>query len=795
MKFDLSALSGMAPISRALFRYTVSNVGDQAEMHEFRRGWNASTVTYNNLPMPQMPLPFPLAVIDTYWGPSVNDVFTPLAGATLTLDVTPSINRWLTGTPNHGWVFVPYFGNGCGIRTAAWATVAQQPALEVHFDAPPAPPSPPAPPLPPYTIPPPMGPPPTIPGMLEFNSQTAISSGGCQSTMLRSSEPGIAFGQLTNLWWDGLQVAGYRDYVLVQFTAIFGSAYNLIKPHDIITSAKLRYFVDLSASADSVGDYASLHEILKPWAATTTTYNSFAGNRGLLVNEDYRSVEVGIAPATPAGWYEIDVTMSVGAWQSGGPNHGWIWVPTGGNNGAALRSCNSPADRRVNLRVFYQQAPPAPPSPPSRPPSPPRPPPKPPPPPPPPLDAIIITGPSASMSTWIRSTQPTTVQAQAPYPNNVIWWDGNSVDETDRDYVLLWFNISGIPAGRFQAATLRYVIGGDGNSPGNMGELHELLVPWSMSTSYSSLPYVPASITGGSSSTYGAADHNMPCMLGPHSVDVTDNVRAWLSGTPNYGWIVVPTFANGCGMQSHLSTTGEAPQLIVSLVAFPRAPPSPPSPPASPPSPPSPPASPPRPPPRPPPPLLPGASYVAAITATFTVAGDVSSFDQNAFKSRLATQMNVFPSVITLNVYTASVGIQATIVYPSLAAANAGATTLARTPAVLSAALGVTVLTVANVAPTAIAVAPPPPAPPPPPINSGSLALSAGSGDGVSQGVVIGVAVGVTAFVLLVAIIVCTFKLRQKKATTIVKAIPTTTINNPIAQSSATSGVEMKDAI
>ena len=762
MKFDLSALSGMAPISRALFRYTVSNVGDQAEMHEFRRGWNASTVTYNNLPMPTPPLPFSAAVIDTLWGPTVNDL--PGNVATHTVDVTPSINRWLTGTPNHGWVFVPYFGNGCGIRTAAWATVAQQPALEVHFDAPPAPPSPPAPPRPPYTIPPPMGPPPTIPGMLEFNSQTAISSGGCQSTMLRSSEPNIANGQLTNLWWDGLQVAGYRDYVLVQFTAIFGSAYNLIKPHDIITSAKLRYFVDLSASADSVGDYASLHEILKPWAATTTTYNSFAGNRGLLVNEDYRSVEVGIAPATPAGWYEIDVTMSVGAWQSGGPNHGWIWVPTGGNNGAALRSCNSPADRRVNLRVFYQQAPPAPPSPPSRPPSPPRPPPKPPPPPPPPRDAIILSGPSASMSTWIRSTQPTTVQAQAPYPNNVIWWDGNSVDETDRDYVLLWFNISGIPAGRFQAATLRYVIGGDGNSPGNMGELHELLVPWSMSTSYSSLPYVPASITGGSSSTYGAADHNMPCMLGPHSVDVTDNVRAWLSGTPNYGWIVVPTFANGCGMQSHLSTTGEAPQLIVSLVALPRPPP---------------------------PPLPAGEVYVAAITATFTVAGDVSSFDRNAFKNRLAAQMNVSPSVITLFVYSASVGVQATITYPSPASASAAATSLAATtPADLTAALGVTVQTIANVALTTVAV----PAPAPP-FNSGSLALNAGSGAGVSQGVVIGVAVGVTAFVLLVAIIVCTFKLRQKKATTIVKAIPTTTINNPIAQSSATSGVEMKDAI
>ena len=110
--------------------------------------------------------------------------------------------------------------------------------------------------------------------------------------------------------------------------------------------------------------------------------------------------------------------------------------------------------------------------------------------------------------------------------------------------------------------------------------------------------------------------------------------------------------------------------------------------------------------------MLPGTSYVAAITATFTVAGDVSSFDQNAFKNRLATQMNVFPAAISLVVYSASVGVQATITYPSLAAANAGATTLARTPAVLSAALGVTVLTVANVAPTII-VAPPPPPPPP----------------------------------------------------------------------------------
>eukprot|EP00900_Chrysochromulina_parva_P016882 jgi/Chrpa1/25195/Chrysochromulina_OHIO_Genome00027399-RA len=406
--------------------------------------------------------------------------------------------------------------------------------------------------------------------MLEFNSQTATTSGGCQSTMLRSSEPGIAFGQLTNLWWDGLQVAGYRDYVLVQFTAIIGSAYYLIKPHDIVTSAKLRYFVDIAASTNSVGDYAGVHNIIKPWDATTATYNSFAGNRGLLVDEDYSSVQVGIAYATVPGWNEVDVTSSIRGWLAGGQNHGWIFLPTGGNDGAALQSCNAPADRRVNLRVNYQPAPPAPPSPPKPPPSPPSPPRSPPKPPPPPLQTLTITGPSASRSTWIRSTQPTT--AQAPTADHVIWWDGNSVDESNRDYVLLWFDISGIPEDRFQSARLEYFIGGSGNSPGNTGELHDLLVPWSMSTSYSSLPYVPTSITGGSSSTYGAAEHNMPCASGDHSVDVTDSVSSWLSGTPNYGWIVVPSFSDGCGMQSHLSPTN-APKLVVSVVIAPPAPP------------------------------------------------------------------------------------------------------------------------------------------------------------------------------------------------------------------------------
>jgi hypothetical protein len=137
------------------------------------------------------------------------------------------------------------------------------------------------------------------------------------------------------------------------------------------------------------------------------------------------------------------------------------------------------------------------------------------------------------------------------------------------------------------------------------------------------------------------------------------------------------------------------------------------------------------PPPPPRPPLSPEARYVAAITATFTVAGDVSSFNRNAFRDNLATQLGVSPSAITLNVYSASVGVEATITYPSPAAASVAATTLAATPAAtLSAALGVTVQAVANVAPTVITVvASPPPASPPPAAltGTGTAALTAAS--------------------------------------------------------------------
>eukprot|EP00900_Chrysochromulina_parva_P013667 jgi/Chrpa1/22300/Chrysochromulina_OHIO_Genome00026445-RA len=162
--------------------------------------------------------------------------------------------------------------------------------------------------------------------------------------------------------------------------------------------------------------------------------------------------------------------------------------------------------------------------------------------------------------------------------------------------------------------------------------------------------------------------------------------------------------------------------------------------------------------------------------------------------------MGVSPSAITLSVTSASVAVTATIVYPTQGAAQNAATTLEHTPIVtLSAALGVTVQAVANIAPTSVAVTMPSPAPPPyiPRVllnaDDGTMSIIGNLLSGVGSGVSTGVATGVPLFVICVVIIVCNLKRRKKKVSMPVKAIPTAATNIPVAQASAESGFEMED--
>ena len=101
------------------------------------------------------------------------------------------------------------------------------------------------------------------------------------------------------------------------------------------------------------------------------------------------------------------------------------------------------------------------------------------------------------------------------------------------------------------------------------------------------------------------------------------------------------------------------------------------------------------PPPSPPPPSPAspaGASLQEAVSFTVTVAGTVASFDQAAYKTALAAQLDgVAASSIVLNVTAASVIVTAVFAAADNSAATATLTSLASDLSTLSTALGVTV--------------------------------------------------------------------------------------------------------
>ena len=384
----------------------------------------------------------------------------------------------------------------------------------------PSPPSPPSQPAPP---------PPPPARYLDLNGETATLTGGCQSTYIMSRSPDSTFGDTDGHWWDGSTPSFDFDAVLVQFTDLIGAGYNQLRPHDSVLLATLRYNIDTSFTQWATGASASLNEISVGWDSSTVTWNSFTGTAGLN-GDEYHAANTQAASANVAGWHAVDVTASVNSWLSGVENHGWIFLPTGGGDGAALRGCNAPAAVRVNLQVTCALQPPAPPSPPSPPPPPPLPPSPPPSPPVLPYSTITLDGAAHAEDTRIRLGYPTSNYGS----DSVVYWVGSS--DTDRDFVLLKFELSSVPTDAYVAlATLRWTTTSD---EGNLAVMHELRVGWSESNAtYANLP-MPASYpftAAQADAIYGPSVNDMPGSSGSHAVDVTPSITRWLGGTPNHG--------------------------------------------------------------------------------------------------------------------------------------------------------------------------------------------------------------------------------------------------------------------
>ena len=535
-----------------MFNFYVSNFGNTASLRELNVAWTDSTVTYASLPFDA-----------ASWG-ATEIAAVPGSTGWRSVDVTSSVQAWLAGSTNNGWIVLPTGGNNGGqMRFSDYANY--EPFLAVDVVTPPISPPSPAPPMPPM-------PPPT--NELVFNGVNSDYTGGCQSTFIRQHLPDFNGGTVSGLWWDGNSATGFVDAVLVQFTDIIGHGPNQLRPHEAINTATLRYNIDTSYSSNAPGASATLAEISVPWNSSTVTWNSFVGSAGLNA-DDYRTPTLGVVGGTPTGWHEIDVTASVTSFLNGADNNGceslWrsiprrplisgllyalclyllrsssccspkvrgylpvsagIWIPTGGGDGTNLRACNAPADRRVNLHVVYLLAPPAPPSPPSPPPPPPAPPSPPPSPPQNPFSTMTISGPDVTQHGRLRSSSGYRDSNYAS--STLIYWDGNTA--TNRDFVTLKFDLAALSGYTIERAYLHYRVGNEGN----LAEMHELRVNWDMSNvTYNNLP-LPAGAWPWShaeaDALYGPSVNDLPGATGDHTVDVTASVSRWLSGTPNYG--------------------------------------------------------------------------------------------------------------------------------------------------------------------------------------------------------------------------------------------------------------------
>jgi uncharacterized protein (TIGR03382 family) len=125
---------------------------------------------------------------------------------------------------------------------------------------------------------------------------------------------------------------GFAHHGLIAFDDIIGNGSNQIAAGSIITSAKLRVYID------SVGSALNFHRMLVNWNEDAITWNNakLGGNATAGLQAD--DVEAAATSShsspfvTPAdAYFEFDLTADVQAFANGTNNFGWAILPTGTN--------------------------------------------------------------------------------------------------------------------------------------------------------------------------------------------------------------------------------------------------------------------------------------------------------------------------------------------------------------------------------------------------------------------------------------------------------------------------------
>jgi len=167
------------------------------------------------------------------------------------------------------------------------------------------------------------------------------------------------------------------------------------------------------------------------------------------------------------------------------------------------------------------------------------------------------------VDTWVQQ-DPANINTNNG-ASTTLGWDGdNPANSGNDEYVLIRFdNIIGTnpgqipPGATINSATLQYTVW----DTGDPGQVHEILVPWTAASTFST--FCGASCDEGSE--FGPTIGSAPATaLGTGSADVRTSVQAWANGGVNRGWLVFPTGPGGVDVRSsEYATLAERPILTV----------------------------------------------------------------------------------------------------------------------------------------------------------------------------------------------------------------------------------------
>jgi hypothetical protein len=340
-------------------------------------------------------------------------------------------------------------------------------------------------------------------------------------------------------------------HLLLRFDSISGNGLGQIPSNAIIVSA------DLMLYASNTGDGSPLYRMLRPWNAASDTWNTMGA--GIQTNDiEARSTfdaQIGSydGAGTGTGTISVGVVPDVQAWVNGTNNYGWAMIgwPSYVDGTGFSPSQTATVGNRPRLRVAWLSAATA--------------------------RASFrqgVNGYSNARDTRIRQNTPDSTFATV----TSVYIDAGVTGTTDPEQILLRFdNLIGvganqIPAGARVEAAVLDLASVVANAPGAGGNFHALLKSWHDTTSTWNgwgngiqADGVEAAITP--TVSLGNAGLTPKAQGGFHSLDVTVDVQAWVSGIrTNYGWVGLPwpggTDGWGIGT-SEASAQRDRPQLRV----------------------------------------------------------------------------------------------------------------------------------------------------------------------------------------------------------------------------------------